>query len=79
MLYTDSSSAEELVMVPNLVGFSASEVNNVASAYGLNVSFTGAVSSGGVSTSQDIASGEMVSPGTVITVAFTSSNTTFHD
>ena len=79
VLYTDSSSAEELVMVPNLVGFSASEVNNVASAYGLNVSFTGAVSSGGVSTSQDIASGEMVSPGTVITVAFTSSNTTFHD
>lgn len=79
VLYTDVTSSEELIMVPNLVGFSASEVNNVASAYGLNASFSGAVSSGGVSTSQDIPSGEMVSPGTVITVTFTSSNTTFND
>lgn len=79
VLYTDTSSTEELIMVPNLVGYSASEVNSVASSYGLNASFTGAVSSGGVSTSQDIASGEMVSPGTVITVTFTSSNTTFND
>ena len=79
VLYTDTASSEEQIMVPNLVGLSASEVNNVASAYGLNASFSGAVSSGGVSTSQDIASGQMVSPGTVITVTFTSSNTTFHD
>ena len=79
VLYTDVTSSEELIMVPNLVGFSAGEVNNVASAYGLNASFSGAVSSGGVSTSQDIPSGEMVSPGTVITVTFTSSNTTFND
>ncbi len=79
VLYTDTSSSEELIMVPNFVGYSASEVNSVASAYGLNASFSGAVSSGGVSTSQDIPSGEMVSPGTVITVTFTSSNTTFND
>lgn len=79
VLYTDTSSSEELIMVPNFVGYSASEVNNIASAYGLNASFSGAVSSGGVSTSQDIPSGEMVSPGTVITVTFTSSNTTFND
>lgn len=79
VLYTDDSSTAETVTVPNLVGFTASEVNSVASAYGLNVSFTGAVSSGGISSSQDIVEGTQVSPGTVITVAFTSSNTTFND
>ena len=79
VLYTDSSSTAETVTVPNLVGYSASDVNSVASAYGLNVSFSGAVSQGGLSTSQDIAEGTSVSPGTVITVSFTSSNSTFND
>lgn len=79
VLYTDSSSTAETVAVPNLVGYSASDVNSVASAYGLNVSFSGAVSQGGLSTSQDIAEGTSVSPGTVITVSFTSSNSTFND
>lgn len=79
VLYTDDSSTAETVTVPNLVGYSASEVNSVASAYGLNVSFVGAASLGGISTSQDIAVGTSVSPGTVITVSFTSSSTTFND
>lgn len=79
VLYTDDTSTAETVIVPNLVGYTANEVNSVASAYGLNVSFTGAASMGGVSTSQDIAEGTSVSPGTVITVSFTSSNTTFND
>lgn len=78
VLYTDDSSRNETVMVPNLVGYSPSEVNNVASAYGLNVSFSGASDTGVVSTSQDIASGTTVSPGTVITVSF-SSSATFND
>lgn len=75
VLYTDNSSQDETIMVPNLVGYSVSEVNNVASAYNLNVRFVGAASSGVVSTTQDIASGELVSPGTVITVTFSSSAT----
>lgn len=75
VLYTDSDSQSEKVVVPNLVGYSVSEVNNVASAYGLNVSFVGAASSGVVSTTQNIESGTEVSPGTVISVTFASSNT----
>ncbi len=75
VLYTDSDSQTETVTVPNLVGYSVSEVNNIASTYGLNVSFVGAASSGVVSTSQDIESGTTVSPGTVITVTFLSSST----
>lgn len=78
VLYTDDTSTTETVIVPNLVGYSAMEVNNVASAYGLNVSFVGASDSGVVSTSQDIPSGNAVSPGTVITVTFSSSST-FND
>lgn len=75
VLYTDSESQAETVTVPSLVGLSVSEVNNVASAYGLNVSFVGAASSGVVSTAQDIEAGAQVSPGTVISVTFLSSNT----
>lgn len=73
VLYTDDTSRNETVTVPNLVGYSATEVNNVASAYGLNVSFSGASDTGVVSISQNIAEGTSVSPGTVITVSFSSS------
>lgn len=73
VLYTDDTSRSETVTVPNLVGYSAAEVNNVASAYGLNVSFSGASDTGVVSTSQDVTEGTSVSPGTVITVSFSSS------
>lgn len=79
VLYTDSTSQQETVTVPNLIGYSASEVNSVASAYGLNVSFSGAASSNGISSSQDIAEGTSISPGTVITVSFASSDTTVRD
>lgn len=74
VLYTDDTSRSETVTVPNLVGYSATEVNSVASAYGLNVSFSGASDTGVVSTSQNIAEGTSVSPGTVITVSFSSSS-----
>ncbi|MBQ1507368.1 MAG: PASTA domain-containing protein [Ruminococcus sp.] len=79
VLYTDEDSKSELVTVPNLVGMSAAEVNSYASAYDLNVSFSGAVSSGGLSSTQDIAEGTQVSPGTVISVSFTGSSATFND
>ena len=75
VLYTDDTSKSETVTVPELTGYSVAEVNSVASAYGLNVSFVGAADSGVVSTSQDIASGTSVSPGTVVTVTFLSSST----
>ncbi len=78
VLYTDDSSTSELVTVPSLVGLSVSDVNYVASVYGLNASFDGASDTGVISTSQDIAAGTQVSPGTVITVSFTSSST-FND
>ncbi|MEE0676183.1 MAG: hypothetical protein UCN61_10030, partial [Ruminococcus sp.] len=61
------------------VGMSASEVNYTAATYDLNVSFSGAVSSGGISSSQDIPEGTEVSPGTVISVSFTGSSATFND
>lgn len=73
VLYTDNDSIAEKVAVPNFVGFSLSDVNYIASYYGLNVSITGAVtSSDSMSTMQDISEGTLVSPGTVITVSFAS-------
>lgn len=75
VLYTDSGSQSDKVTVPDLTGYSAAEVNSVASAYGLNVSFVGATSTGVVSSAQDVKAGTEVSPGTVIKVTFTSSST----
>ncbi len=74
VLYTDEDSVTEKVAVPNLVGFSVSDVNYIASYYGINISITGTVSSSdSVSISQDIEEGTTVSPGTVVTVAFSTS------
>ncbi len=73
VLYTDELSVEEKVMVPNLIGYSLSDVNYIASYYGINVSLTGSVrGSDSTSITQDILEGTMVSPGTVVTVAFSS-------
>ena len=69
VLYTDSS----------LIGLSPDEVNDVASAYGLNVSFSGATTSSGTSSSQNIEAGTSVSPGTVITVSFADSSSTLNE
>lgn len=79
VLYTDSDSQSETVSVPSLIGLSPDEVNNVASAYGLNVSFSGATTSTGTSSSQDIEAGTSVSPGTVITVSFADSSSTLNE
>lgn len=75
VLYTDEQSIEEKVSVPLLVGYSLTDVNYIASYYGINVSITGAVSStDSVSVVQDITEGTQVSPGTVVTVTFSSSS-----
>ena len=74
VLYTDQSASTDKVTVPNFVGMGVSEVNGLAAANNLNVSMTGMVSSSdGTSTSQSIPEGNQVSPGTVITVTFSSS------
>ena len=74
VLYTDETSVTEKVTVPNLIGFGVSDVNYIASQYGLHVSLAGMVSSSDcTSISQDIAEGTTVSPGSVITVTFSSS------
>lgn len=70
VLYTDEASKSETVAVPSFVGYAPYEANSVASQYGLNISFAGAVSSNGVAVSQDIAENTQVSPGSVITVTF---------
>lgn len=79
VLYTDSDSQSETVSVPSLIGLSPDEVNNVASDYGLNVSFSGATTSSGTSSSQNIEVGTSVSPGTVITVSFADSSSTLNE
>lgn len=79
VLYTDSDSQSETVSVPSLIGLSPDEVNNVASVYGLNVSFSGATTSSGTSSSQNIEAGTSVSPGTVITVSFADSSSTLNE
>lgn len=79
VLYTDSDSQSETVSVPSFIGLSPDEVNDVASAYGLNVSFSGATTSSGTSSSQNIEAGTSVSPGTVITVSFADSSSTLNE
>lgn len=79
VLYTDSDSQSETVSVPSLIGLSPDEVNDVASAYGLNVSFSGATTSSGTSSSQNVEAGTSVSPGTVITVSFADSFSTLNE
>lgn len=79
VLYTDSDSQSETVSVPSLIGLSPDEVNDVASAYGLNVSFSGATTSSGTISSQNVEAGTSVSPGTVITVSFADSSSTLNE
>lgn len=79
VLYTDSDSQSETVSVPSLIGLSPDEVNDVASAYGLNVSFSGATTSSGTSSSQNVEAGTSVSPGTVITVSFADSSSILNE
>ena len=73
VLYTDEQSATEKVTVPYLIGYTLYDVNYLASYYGINISITGTVNSAdSVSVTQDIAEGSEVSPGTVVTVNFSS-------
>lgn len=71
VLYTDAESIKDTVTVPNLVGYSVSDVNYFAAYYNLNVSISGMSSSeASVSYSQSIPKGTEVAPGTVVNVTF---------
>lgn len=72
VLFTDEESAQEVVEVPNLIGYSFYDANSIAAGYGLQIKVTGVNASSGeaVSSAQSIKEGEKVKPGTVITVNF---------
>ncbi|WBY64572.1 penicillin-binding transpeptidase domain-containing protein [Thermocaproicibacter melissae] len=76
VLFTDKNSAAQTVTVPNLVNLTLSEANQRAAEAGLNISIAGAAltSSSAVSSTQSIAEGTKVAPGTVITVTFSEKN-----
>lgn len=74
VLYTDDESKQQTVTVPSFKDYTAAEANSVAGQYDLNVSFKGAISSGGKCTDQDIKEGDTVPPGTVITLTFSASS-----
>lgn len=71
VLYTDTESISDTTTVPNLKGYTVSDVIYFASYYDLNVSISGmSTSSASLSYSQSIPEGTQVPPGTVITVTF---------
>lgn len=70
ILYTEETESQTAT-VPNLIGLTASEVNSAAAAAGINVEFSGSVTSSTVlSYSQDITEGEIVPLGQIVTVYF---------
>lgn len=70
ILYTEESEAQSAT-VPNLVGLTATQVNAEAAKAGINVEFSGSLSSGTVlSYNQSIAAGETVQLGQIVVVYF---------
>lgn len=71
VLYTTTDSTKETVTVPDMVGYTVSEVNSIAAEYNINVSFSGSVDQDSVySYSQSVDPNTEVSLGTVVTVYF---------
>lgn len=77
LVYTDKAVEEEKTTVPSFVGYTLSQVNNLAAQYDLNVYFKGNINSDRavVSYQQSIPEGEEVPKGTVIEVHFRSNET----
>lgn len=70
ILYTEESESQT-VTVPSLTGLTVSEVNSAAASAGINVEFSGSLTSSTVrSYAQDVNSGETVPIGTIVTVYF---------
>lgn len=72
VLYTDNTTQVDKVSVPNFVGYSISDCNNIAAYYGVNISVTGAASSSSTAIAQSVPEGSEVEPGSVITITFSS-------
>ncbi len=72
VLYTDQDSTSETVTVPNFVGLTVSQANSLAASSKLNISITGAITSGESVTcsSQSVPEGSQVSPGTIVNINF---------
>ena len=77
LVYIDKAVEEEKTTVPSFVGYTLSQVNNLAAQYDLNVYFKGNINSDRavVSYQQSIPEGEEVPKGTVIEVHFRSNET----
>ena len=70
ILYTEESETQTTT-VPNLIGLTAAEVNAAAVDAGINVEFSGSITSNTVlSYDQDIVQGETVPLGQIVTVHF---------
>lgn len=70
ILYTEEGDSKT-VTVPNLLNLTATAVNTVASKAGINVEFSGNISTSGLTSyRQSIPAGETVAAGTVVTVYF---------
>ncbi len=77
LLYTDKEAEEEKTTVPSFIGYTLSQVNTLATQYGLNVHFKGNINSDKavVSYQQSIKEGTEVNKGSVIEVHFRSNET----
>ena len=77
LLYTDKEAEEQKTTVPSFIGYTLSQVNTLATQYGLNVHFKGNIASDKavVSYLQSIPEGTEVSKGSVIEVHFRSNET----
>jgi beta-lactam-binding protein with PASTA domain len=74
VVYTGDAVAENTLSVPDVIGMSALSANRHLINNGLNIRIEGTQSytsaAGAVAVSQSPAAGEMVAPGTVVTVSF---------
>lgn len=76
ILYTDETSADKTVTVPNFVGMTATEANKAAGAAGVNIEFSGNTSSSGLKAyRQSVEAGSSVEAGTIVTVYFRDEST----
>lgn len=70
ILYTEDSG-EKTATVPEFVGLTATEVNRLAAKSGINIEFSGNISSAGLKAyKQSINAGSSVEAGTIVTVYF---------
>ncbi len=76
VLFAGQQNPSDKVSVPKLTGLSLAEANRKAAEAGVNISIAGAALTGSnaVSSSQSVAEGTKVLPGTVVTVEFIEPN-----